>query len=251
MSHLHWLPHRHSPVSHLLWASLQHGWHTAAGCSHGATTHGCLAEPGRPWASRDSGHGRPHFSAHPCTRADPGPPQGCAGACSLGRLFPLFTPSRKEELVNKGKIQALCCMGPAAGFLETRKWGTYSLSESDLQGDLEDVNSPSWASVPLSPCSSQPWGLLDAVPLKQMGERSWGSTYNFWTPTSSHGPAATAVSVLGAGTKICFEGKRRIREIKEQRDDVSSNGWRHITSLPAALQVLEEGALLISGVQYG
>lgn len=49
----------------------------------------------------------PYFSACPCTRADPGPPKGCAGACSLGQLFPLFTPSRKEELVNKEKIQGI------------------------------------------------------------------------------------------------------------------------------------------------
>lgn len=80
-----------------------------------------------------------------------------------------------------------------------------------------------------------------------MGERGWGSTYSFWIP--SHCPAATVVSVLGVWMKICFERKSRIREIKEQKDEAS--GWRHITSLPAARQLLEEGAFLILGVQYG
>lgn len=49
--------------------------------------------------------------------------------------------------------------------------------------------------------------------------------------------------------KICFERKSRIREIKEQKDEAS--GCRHITSLPAVLQLLEEGAFLILGVQNG
>lgn len=47
--------------------------------------------------------------------------------------------------------------------------------------------------------------------------------------------------------KTCYERKRRIREIKGQRDEASD--WRHITSQPAALQVLEGGSFLILGMR--
>lgn len=119
-------------------------------------THGCLAEPGRPWLLGHLGTVgmADHTSLH-VPVPDPGPPQSCAGACSLGQLFPLFTPSRKEELVNKGKIQALCCMGPAAGFLETRKWGPILCQKVTFRGTLRMLIHPPG---PLCLCPPAPHG---------------------------------------------------------------------------------------------
>lgn len=64
----------------------------------------------------------------------------------------MFTPSRKEELVSKGKIQGLMLRGASSRISEGQETGTYSPLESDLQKDLEDVNLPPQASVspPLS-----------------------------------------------------------------------------------------------------
>lgn len=49
--------------------------------------------------------------------------------------------------------------------------------------------------------------------------------------------------------KICFEGKRRIKDINKEGDE--ADGYRNIPSVPAAPQVLEAGALLIWDAQYG
>lgn len=88
-----------------------------------------------------------HTPPHGLVPADPGLPQGCAGARSLGQLFPLFTPGRKEELVSKGKTRGIVSGGASSGISGGQEMGTYSPSESDLQKDLEDVNSPPWACV--------------------------------------------------------------------------------------------------------
>lgn len=165
-----------------------------------------------------------------------------------GTALSLVYTQQKEELVKKEKIEGTVLHGASSRISGGQEMAACSLSESNPQEDLEDANF-TFLGLCASPCSPWPQGLLHAVPLTQMGERGWGSTYSFLTPTSSRGSAATAVSVLGLEMKICFERKRRIREIKEQRDEAS--GWRHVTSLPAALQVLEEGAFLILGVQYG
>lgn len=109
-----------------------------------------------------------HAPPHSLVPADRGPPRGCAGARSLGQLFPLFTPSRKEELVSKGKIRGIVLCGASSGISGGQETGTYSPLESDLQKDLEDVNLPPRASVS-PPCSLLPRGLLAAVPLAKWG----------------------------------------------------------------------------------
>lgn len=88
--------------------------------------------------------------------------------CSLGQLFPLFTPSRKEEIVNKEKIQGIVLHGASSRISGGQEMVTYSLSESNPQEDLENANSPSWASVfppaqcghrgYFMPCLSHKWG---------------------------------------------------------------------------------------------
>lgn len=36
--------------------------------------------------------------------------------------FPCLHPAERKNLLIRRKYKALCCMGPAAGFLESRKW---------------------------------------------------------------------------------------------------------------------------------
>lgn len=88
-----------------------------------------------------------HAPLHGLVLPDPGPLLGCAGAHSPGQLCALFIPSKKEELISKRKIQGIVLRGASSRISGGQETGTYSLLESDLQKDLEDVNLPPRPSV--------------------------------------------------------------------------------------------------------
>lgn len=68
--------------------------------------------------------------------------------------FPCLYLAERKNLLIRRKYKALCCVGPAAGFLEVRKWEPIVCQKATFQEDLENANSPSWASVhPPAHCS--------------------------------------------------------------------------------------------------
>lgn len=75
--------------------------------------------------------------------------------------FPCLHLAERKNLSIKRKYKALCSIGSAAGFLEVRKWGPIVCQKATLQEDLENANSPSWASVhPPVPCSHESYFML-------------------------------------------------------------------------------------------
>lgn len=211
-------------------ASLQRGWHTAAGRAAQATTHGCSGR-------QDGGHNRP-CSSTGLEPADPRAPGVCASAHSPGQLFPLFTPSRKEELVSKGKIQSLMSCGASSRISEGQETGTYSPLESDLQKDPEDVNLPCQASVspPALHCHR---GYLWLC-LSYKWEKDAGALPAVFRPKLQ---AMARLSLLSAsseqGQRSALRGKRRIKDINKEGDKAGS--CRNIPSVPESPQVLEAG----------
>jgi len=193
MSHLHQLPQRQSPTSPPPAPTPARGVRTAW-LSHSGwmipSSRGARPCSGQPMSLRQPGTvgTAEHAPPHSPVPADPGPPWGCASARSPGQLFPLFTPGRKEELVSKGKIRGIVSCGASSGSSGGQETGTYSPSESDLQKDLEDVNSPPCASVPPTPRSPPPQGLLESVPLALMGEGGCSSTCGFLDPNFKSWP---------------------------------------------------------------
>lgn len=179
--HLYRLAQMQSPMSPL-WcspqhrASLQHGWHTAAGGFPRATAHGPQGYSGLPQPCGTPGqqawqttllHTALHQQTPDRRGAMPGPTaQDSSSPC-------LQSAERKNSLV-RGKYKALCCVGPAAGFLEARKRGPTLHREATfrrtlrmlicLPGSLCPPPAPHCCEGYLWLCLSHKWGEAAALP---------------------------------------------------------------------------------------
>lgn len=149
---------RQSPMSHLQHpsqhgASLYHGWHTAAGCSPRAMTHGSSAVFRAALdsvAAQAGGHGRPRSSMWPSTSRT----RITVWLCSSS---PCLHPAERKNSLVKGTYKALCRVEPAAGFLEARKWGPILYRKATFRRTLRMLICLLGLCVP--PCSPLPWGV--------------------------------------------------------------------------------------------